>query len=76
MPRPAIALLDPLDEAFEGRGIEESNESQALLTNLASLTDAEWHATVPRAYRLLNRDPRPTDSPVLLRPMAGDIDDR
>ncbi len=33
-----------LDEAFEGRGIEESNESQALLTNLATVTDVEWRA--------------------------------
>ena len=30
------AMLDLLEEAFRGRGIEESDESQALLTNLAT----------------------------------------
>ena len=54
MPQPAIvALLDLVDEAFEGRGIEESNESQALLTNLATVTEAEWRATVPDATRTI-----------------------
>ena len=33
------ALLVLMDEAFRGAGIEESNESQALLTNLATVTD-------------------------------------
>ena len=33
------ALLALMDEAFRGAGIEESNESQALLTNLATVTD-------------------------------------
>ena len=47
------ALLYLLDEAFEGRGIEESNESQALLTNLATVTDAEWRATVADATRTI-----------------------
>jgi uncharacterized damage-inducible protein DinB len=47
------AYLDLLDEAFEGRGIEESNESQALLTNLAMVTEAEWRATVPGATRTI-----------------------
>src|SRR3990170_7627430 len=42
-----------LDEAFEGRGIEESNESQALLTNLATVTETEWRATVPGATRTI-----------------------
>jgi hypothetical protein len=32
-------LLYLLDEAFGGRGIEASNESQALLANLATVTD-------------------------------------
>jgi uncharacterized damage-inducible protein DinB len=41
-------MLYLLDEAFDGRGIEESNESQALLTNLATVTGAEWIA-LPRA---------------------------
>jgi uncharacterized damage-inducible protein DinB len=52
MSGPAIqAMLYLLDEAFEGRGIEESNESQALLTNLATVTDAEWTALPPGATR-------------------------
>jgi hypothetical protein len=54
MPQPAVdALLELLDEAFEGRGIEESNESQALMTNLATVTEAEWRATVPGATRTI-----------------------
>ena len=47
------SLLDLLDEAFEGRGIEESNESQALLTNLATVTDNEWNALPPGATRTI-----------------------
>jgi uncharacterized damage-inducible protein DinB len=46
-------LLYLLDEAFEGRGIEESNESQALLTNLATVTDTEWTALPPGAKRTI-----------------------
>jgi hypothetical protein len=46
-------MLYLLDEAFEGRGIEESNESQALLTNLTTVTEAEWRATVPAATRTI-----------------------
>ena len=42
-----------LDEAFEGRGIEESNESQALLTNLATVTDEEWTALPRGATRTI-----------------------
>jgi uncharacterized damage-inducible protein DinB len=42
-----------LDEAFEGRGLEESNESQALLTNLATVTEAEWHALPSGAARTI-----------------------
>jgi len=38
------ALLYLLDEAFRGVGIEESNESQALLPNLRSVPDDAWHA--------------------------------
>jgi len=38
------ALLYLMDEAFRGRGIEESNESQALLPNLRSVPDDAWHA--------------------------------
>ena len=36
------ALLYLLDEAFRGRGIEESDESQALLPNLATVQDDVW----------------------------------
>ena len=46
-------MLYLLDEAFGGRGIEESNESQALLTNLATVTEAEWNATVSGATRTI-----------------------
>jgi uncharacterized damage-inducible protein DinB len=49
---PAIeSVLYLLDEAFEGRGIEESNESQALLTNLATVTESEWRALPAGATR-------------------------
>ena len=45
------ALLDLMDEAFRGRGIEESNESQALLTNLATVTEEQWRALPTGAVR-------------------------
>ena len=52
--RPAVdALLYLLGEAFDGSGIEESNESQALLTNLATVTEDEWHALPPGATRTI-----------------------
>jgi uncharacterized damage-inducible protein DinB len=51
--RTVDAFLYLLDEAFEGRGLEESNESQALLTNLATVTGDEWRATVPGATRTI-----------------------
>lgn len=38
------ALLYLLDEAFRGRGIEDTNESQGLLTNLASVPRDAWTA--------------------------------
>jgi len=38
------ALLGLMDEAFDGAGIEASNESQALLTNLATVADDQWRA--------------------------------
>jgi uncharacterized damage-inducible protein DinB len=54
MPGPAVdMLLYLLDEAFEGRGIEESNESQALLTNLATVTEADWRGLPPGATRTI-----------------------
>jgi len=37
------AMLYLMDEAFRGRGIEASNESQALLPNLRSVPDEAWH---------------------------------
>src|SRR5206468_3415357 len=45
MAGPAVReALYLLDEAFNGRGIEESNESQALMTNLATVGEREWRA--------------------------------
>ena len=46
-------LLGLMDEAFRGRGIEESNESQALLANLASVDDAAWRSLPPGATRTI-----------------------
>jgi hypothetical protein len=41
----AIDLLGYLmDEAFQGSGIEASNESQALMTNLATVEDGDARA--------------------------------
>jgi uncharacterized damage-inducible protein DinB len=45
------AYLYLLDEAFRGRGIEESDESQALLPNLASVPDDAWVALPTGAAR-------------------------
>jgi uncharacterized damage-inducible protein DinB len=45
------ALLYLLDEAFRGRGIEESDESQALLPNLATVPDDAWRALPAGAAR-------------------------
>ena len=42
-----------LEEAFEGRGLEQSNESQSLTWNLATVTEAEWTALVPGATRTI-----------------------
>jgi uncharacterized damage-inducible protein DinB len=47
------SMLFVLDDAFEGRGIEESNESQALLTNVATVGEAEWRALPPGATRTI-----------------------
>ena len=46
-------LVYLLDDAFGGRGIEASNESQALLTNLATVTDGEWRAVLSGATRTI-----------------------
>ncbi len=40
-----------LEEAFAGAGIAESNESQALLTNVATVGEREWRALPPNAAR-------------------------
>jgi len=44
-------MLYLLDEAFRGAGIEESNESQALMPNLRSVPDDAWHRLPPGAAR-------------------------
>jgi uncharacterized damage-inducible protein DinB len=48
------ALLYLFDEAFRGAGIEESNESQALLTNLASVPAEHWRALPGGAVRSIH----------------------
>ena len=54
MSRIAVAeQLSLLDEAFEGRGLEDSNESQALVTNLATVTEPEWRALPSGATRTI-----------------------
>ncbi len=45
------ALLYLMDEAFRGPGIEESDESQALLPNLATVDEATWRALPPGGAR-------------------------
>ena len=44
-------LLYVMGEAFDGRGIEESGESQALLTNLSTVDERAWHAVPPGGAR-------------------------
>jgi uncharacterized damage-inducible protein DinB len=46
-------LLELLDEAFAGRGIEESRESQALMTNLATVDARSWRARPPGVARTI-----------------------
>jgi uncharacterized damage-inducible protein DinB len=45
------ALLDLLEEAFRGRGIEATDESQALLPNLATVPGAAWRSLPPGGAR-------------------------
>jgi uncharacterized damage-inducible protein DinB len=45
------ALSFLLEEAFRGRGIEETDESQALLPNLASVPTDHWRALPSGAAR-------------------------
>src|SRR5437879_13074933 len=44
-------LVYLLDEAFAGRGIEVSGESQALLSNLATVDERTWRALPPGGAR-------------------------
>ena len=44
-------LLYLLDEAFSGKGVEETDESQALLPNLATVDDVTWGALPPGGSR-------------------------
>jgi len=46
-------LLYLLDEAFDGTGIEGSNERQVLLANLATVTEDAWRARPPGATRTI-----------------------
>jgi hypothetical protein len=56
MTRQAVELaLFLVNEAFRGRGIEESNESQALLTNLATVPESAWRAVLPGADRTVEK---------------------
>ena len=47
------ALLYLLDEAFRGRGIEETDESQALIPNLASVPESWWRSRPTGATRTI-----------------------
>ncbi len=47
------ALRYLLEEAFTGRGIEATEESQALLPNLGTVTEAAWRALSPGAARTI-----------------------
>jgi uncharacterized damage-inducible protein DinB len=47
------AQLYLLDEAFRGPGLEKSNESQALLPNLATVPEAWWRAEPAGATRTI-----------------------
>jgi uncharacterized damage-inducible protein DinB len=44
-------LLYLLDDAFRSRGLETTNESQALMTNLATVPDDAWRALPAGAAR-------------------------
>lgn len=46
-------MLFLLEEAFSGVGIAESNESQALMTNLATVRDRDWRALPSGATRTI-----------------------
>jgi uncharacterized damage-inducible protein DinB len=42
-----------MDEAFAGKGLEESNESQALMTNLATVDESMWRARPEGSVRTI-----------------------
>jgi uncharacterized damage-inducible protein DinB len=42
-----------MEEAFRGKGIEETNESQSLMANLASVNDGSWRALPPAGRRTI-----------------------
>jgi hypothetical protein len=42
-----------MDEAFSGVGIEDTNESQSLLANLATVGDPEWSVVPPGGRRTI-----------------------
>lgn len=44
-------LVYLVNDAFEGKGIEETNESQSLMQNLASVDEAMWRAVPPGGVR-------------------------
>ena len=46
-------MLDLLEEAFRGAGSEAGDESQALLTNLATVPDDAWRALPAGAARTI-----------------------
>ena len=46
-------LVYLMDEAFRGRGIEETNETQSLLANLMTVDDSSWRATPPGGNRTI-----------------------
>ncbi|HEY8167257.1 MAG TPA: DinB family protein [Candidatus Limnocylindrales bacterium] len=50
----AVALLRYLmDEAFDGRGIEASNEAQSLMANLATVEQGHWQVRLPGSVRTI-----------------------
>ncbi len=46
-----VTMLDLMDEAFRGQGIAQSGESQALLTNIATVSGEAWRALPDGAAR-------------------------
>jgi hypothetical protein len=46
-------LLDLMEEAYRGAGIGETDESQALLSNLGTVRDEWWQATPAGATRTI-----------------------